>query len=180
MVTGSKYTEFNSSTAGTGTSQTRVRGWPAVGLGGQAGVSSASKTSFLCRLSGPQNQGCEGEFHEGQQHIIKAVILPSVPTIFPPLAPLQIKKGCKPSNEPCHRARGRWSCFWLPLPHHSYCLPETEGRQPRPAAHCLIHEAGSPRTKGRALETWALCQGAGFSFLKLRLWMPRQPLKPVR
>lgn len=60
LLTGSKYTEFNSSTTGTGTSQTRVRGWPAGGLGGRACASSASPVSFLRRLSGPQNQGCEG------------------------------------------------------------------------------------------------------------------------
>lgn len=94
---------------------------------GRAGLGELSlKGLLLCRLSGPQNQGCEGEFHEGQQHILTAVILPSVPATFLPLTPLHIKKGCKPSNEPCHGARGRWSCFWLSLPHHSYCLPEKQ------------------------------------------------------
>lgn len=65
------------------------------------------KGLLLCRLSGTQNQGCEGKFHTGRQHTLKAIT----------------------------------------LPHHSSCLLEKEARQARPAAHCLGHEAGSPRTK---------------------------------
>lgn len=48
-------------------------------LGGHAWVSSASRASFLCRLSGPQNQGCEDKFYAGQQHTLKALTLPSGP-----------------------------------------------------------------------------------------------------
>lgn len=39
------------------------------GTAGRAGLGELSlKGSFLCRLSGPQNQGCKGKFQSGQQH----------------------------------------------------------------------------------------------------------------